>query len=209
MAFLILSPYKWENFSLIEIKKILLALFYSAIIISVWICAKKVSAYNRDIEIKHSIWKFQRYSIEKSGHLKKPFPIGVILPLILSVISLGFIKCFSLLQFDAKALVSKVAKRYGRYRFSEILETDLAMISFWGVVAVLALSLIADFSQLAELSKYSLYFVIWNLIPISQLDGIKIWFGSKPLDSQSIFLFSPLYIISLIITAITTMIIFL
>ena len=33
----------------------------------------------------------------------------------------------------------------------------------------------------ADLAKYSIYFGIWNLLPIGQLDGTKIFFGTTVL----------------------------
>jgi len=177
----------------------------STLTILVSVFCKKLTAKNIDIKIEHEIWFFQRWWIGKSSHLKNPVPAGVIFPAVLSLISYGFITCFSILQFESKALPAKVVKKYGTKRFSDIMEWDLCMIGFYGILGPLLLSLIAKiipFSipgfNLMLLSKYSLYYAIWNLLPLSSLDGAKMFFGS-----------SRLYIFTLILTTIVGLIVFL
>ena len=176
----------------------------SALTVLVSVFCKKLTAKIIDIKIEHKIWIFQRWWIGKSSHLKNPVPTGVIIPAILSLISNGFITCFSLLQFESKALPGKAVKKYGTKRFSEIMDWDLCMIGFYGILGLLFLSIIAKIFpftlsgfNLMLLSKYSFYYAIWNLLPISSLDGAKMFFGS-----------SRLYIFTLILTTITGLIIF-
>lgn len=175
-------------------------LLYSLVIISISVFAKKITADILDIKIEHKLWQFQRYWFYKKSHFKNPLPVGLIIPILFSFLSSGFVKCFWFLQFESEALPSKVAKRYGRYgfrRYSEIMEWDLAIISFYSLIGLLALSLTAKFLGIFELAKYSLYFTIWNMAPLSNLEGSKIFFGSRPL-----------YIFSLVLIFIAGLIVF-
>ena len=177
----------------------------SALIISVSVFCKKLTAKIINIKIEHKIWSFQRWWIGKSSHLKKAIPAGAVFPAILSVISFGFITCFSFLQFESTALPARAVKNYGTKRFSEIMEFDLCMIGFYGILGLFLLSITAKiFSSyffgpsLMLLSKYSFYYAIWNLLPLSSLDGAKMFFGS-----------SRLYTFTGILTVIVGLIIFL
>ena len=142
------------------------------------ILGKKLTAYYLDIDISHSIWKFQRYWIPKKRQLKKPVPMGIIFPILIFVLSKGIIKPFTFLQYDAKAKAAKAVKKRISKTWSEIMEWDLALISFWGIVSLLILILITDLLGFKTLSKYTLYYSLWNLIPISQLDGCKLFFSN-------------------------------
>jgi len=176
----------------------------STAIIIISIFCKKLTAKIIDISIEHKIWLFQRWWIGKSSHLKKPIPAGAIFPAVLSIISLGFITCFSFLQFESTPLPAKAVKKYGMRRFSEINEWDLCMIGFYGILGLFSLSVLAKIfssyffvDSLMLLSKYSFYYAVWNLLPVSSLDGAKMLFGS-----------SRLYIFTLILTLIVGLVIF-
>lgn len=176
----------------------------SAVIILVSVFCKKLTAKIIDIKIEHRFWQVERVWFGRSRYLKNPAPAGVIIPAIFSLISNGFITCFSLLQFESKALPAKAVKKYGVKRFSEIMEWDLCMIGFYGIFGLFLLSMVAKlFSSyffgldLMLLSKYSFYYALWNLLPLSSLDGAKMFFGS-----------SRLYIFTLILALIFGLIVF-
>jgi len=180
-----------------ELTSFIYALAYSIIIILLSISIKTIYAYNRDIRITHSIWKFKRYWFYKNAYFKKHIPIGLILPLLLSILSTGSIKCLLFLQYDGEAMPSKVTKRKGDKRFPNIMEWDLALISFYGLLAGLILSFISFKLNLHDLAFYSWLYSSLNMLPIGNLDGIKTFFGSKPL-----------YILSLILIVIFALILF-
>lgn len=179
----------------------LIILFYSTLIIIISILGKKLIAKKVDLEITHNIWHFERYGIKKSGHFKNPFPIGAIFPPTLSLISAGTINCFTFLQFNAKALLTRSIQKRGKKTYSGITEWDLAIVAFGGLIATLLLSLIADYFSIVELAKYSLYYSLWNLLPLGQLDGTKILFGSANIGEGENF-FVPIYVLSLILVLI-------
>lgn len=151
----------------------------SAIIILTSVLTKKIASNYYNIKIEYRIWSFKRFGWYERSKFKKPIPIGLILPFFVSFLSLGFIKILTLLQFDAKNISKKRAlKKRGAYRYSKINESDLAFTSAWGFWALIVLAIIGYFINQPELTKYSIYYGIWNLIPISNLDGTKLFFGS-------------------------------
>lgn len=170
------------NYKSIETNIFLNALLISAIIIIFGVLVRYLVAGLLDIEIEHSVWKLERYGLYRRRYFIKPIPMGILMPLLLGFLSLGEIKWLALLQVDIiKALPSKIAKRFGVRRFAEIKEFDVALIIFWGLIATLVITGIALLGNYDMLAKYSLYYAIWNLIPISQLDGLKLLLSSRAL----------------------------
>lgn len=162
-----------------SLKPSLIGLLWAAIIILVSVIAKKIAAPRYSMKIEHKAWGWKRWGWYERSKFKKPIPLGIILPFFLSVLSLGLIKPLTLLQFDAENLAHKRAlRKRGSYRYSEINESDLAFTSAWGFWALIVLAIAGFFLKQPELAKYSVYYGIWNLIPISNLDGTKLFFGS-------------------------------
>ncbi len=167
----------------------------SSIIILTAVVSKKLIADELDVEIEYRLWKFQRYWITSSSKLKKPIPMGLIFPLLIGFLSSGFLKMLTFLQFESKALPSKVSKQYGRRRFSTLMEWDESLIVFWSMFIMLAISIGLTFVHTLfcnSLSVFMFYYVAWNLIPFGKLDGMKLLMGSHHL-----------YTFTLVITAIS------
>ncbi|MDP1729212.1 MAG: hypothetical protein Q8L27_03360 [archaeon] len=199
ILFSLLLVFNNQKISYNEIPKSLI-LVSTIILISIF--AKKITALKLDMEIEHKVWNFQRYWVTTGSKLPFPLPMGILFPTLLAIISGGWIKFLTFMQFESKALPSKVAKKYGSKRFSNVSEWDDALIGFYGILAIMILATLAkylmsfDFFQFPELSKYALYFAAYNMIPFSKLDGNKIFFGSRPL-----------YVFTLVLLAITTLIV--
>ena len=164
----------------------LIALLIAFIILAVNILAKKITAYYLETEIEQKIWHFQRWGFFERSHFKKPIPIGILLPFLAIWLSYpyGFLKVLTFLQFDPKPMSARVAKRHGLYRYSELTEFHIAAIAAAGIFATLVLAVISYFfggyaSWILTLTSFSVYYSLWNLIPISQLDGCKVFFGSR------------------------------
>ncbi len=182
-----------------ELRLDLIGLLWAAIIILTSVFTKKITAPIYSIKIEHKIWGLKQWWWTKRAYFKKPIPVGLILPFFLSILSLGLIKLFTILQFSSENLSKKrVLKKRGENRYSEINDSDIAFTVAWGFWALLLLALIGFFIKQPELTKYSIYYGIWNLLPISQLDGAKLFFGSF---INWLFL-AIIYIISLIIVLI-------
>ena len=190
MTLMLLFAYREES-----LEKILIALVSPLIIISISILAKKITANKLEINIENKIWNFKRYGLNKDSEFKKPIPLGLILPLLLSFLSAGIIKFFAFLQFESRALPSKVTKKYGKSRFSTVLDWDDALIAFYGIIPLLCLALISKFistsySPFQELSRLAFYYTLPSLIPFGQLDGMKLFMGSRNLYILALILFA-------------------
>lgn len=161
----------------------LIALIISAIIIFVNVFSKKLMASYLDSEIEQKIWHLQRWGWYERSHFKKPIPAGIIFPFVLIWISYpyGFLKMLTFLQFDVKPTAARAAKRHGLYRFAEMTEWHIAAIAGIGIFMNLVLAIIAYILGYSDLARFSVYYSLWNLLPLSQLDGTKIFFGSRKL----------------------------
>jgi len=137
---------------------------------------KKIVAYNLDSEIEMKIWEIGGY---KSN--RKPFAIGAFLPLISKIILFPF-KSFvwmASLVFDVKPRTYRAAKRFGLYTFSDVTEYHLGLIAASGVLINLILAVIGYFLGFELFARLNVYYAFFSIIPLSELDGNKILFGSK------------------------------
>jgi len=163
----------------------LTGLVIAAVIIFINSFAKKYVAYHYDSKIEQKIWHWQRWGYYSRSHLKRSIPAGLIFPFMLILISypLGFLKVLTFLQFDAKPSTSRAARRRGsrHQRYLEMTEGHTAIIGAWSIFANIVLAVVCFIigsSLSLEIAKYSIFYACWNLVPVSQLDGTKIFFGS-------------------------------
>ena len=159
-----------------EWKISLLTLLAVSIVVLFNIFTKKFTAYNLDSEIEMRVWEIGKY---KSN--KKPFAIGAVLPLLSKIILFPFnsFVWMASLVFDVKPKTYRAAKRFGLYTFSEVTEYHLGLIAASGVVINLILAVIGYFLGFELFARLSVYYAFFNIIPLSDLDGNKIFFGSK------------------------------
>ena len=166
----------------LEWDKVAYTFLFSALIISVSVISKKITANLLDADVEHEILEFYRFGFYPSYHLSKPIPLGIILPLIASVFSLGSLKVMTLLTYEARALKYRAAKRFGFYSFKEMTDWHHAVIGASGILFVLLLSMLAyllPLPNLEYLAKLSAFYAFWNMLPLSKLDGSQIFFGSR------------------------------
>ncbi len=141
--------------------------------------AKKAMGYYLDSEIEIKLWEIERYGFKPSRHFKRPFPAGAFFPIIFSVLSLGYFKWLATLVFEVKPKLYKAAKRHGLYAFSEMTEFQIGLIAASGIIINLVFSVIGYFFGLTEFARLNIYYAFFNMIPISDLDGNKLFFGSR------------------------------
>jgi len=159
----------------------LTSLLFFAIILIIYVGAKKLMAYYLESEEETKIWTFQRYGLYEKSYFKKPVPIGIILPFILSIISFGYIKWFAVTESEIRPTELRAVKRHGVLSFSEMTEWHIALISAAGIIPLFILAVVSYLINQPELGKLSIYFACFNLLPIGKLDGTKIFFGSRVL----------------------------
>jgi len=172
----------------LNLKIFLFALLGIFILILVNILVKKTTAYLLESEIEIKLWEIKRFGFKTEQYWKKAFPLGVFLPLISKIffISLNGFVWMASLVFDVKAKAYHAAKRHGMYSFSEMTEEHIGRIAAAGIFANLILAVLfyfigGDFGTL--FAKLNIWFVFFNMIPISDLDGNKIFFGNLVLWS--------------------------
>ena len=172
--------------SIRNLENVLQGIFFVFVIISANFAAKSVMARYFESEIEVKFWEMRQYglmgalsggAIHPSKYFKKPVPIGGIVPIITSVISLGYFAWMAALVFDIKAKVYRAAKRHGLYSFSEVSEEHMAYMAASGILINFALAILGYLLGFSEFAKLNIYYAFFNLIPISELDGNKIFFG--------------------------------
>jgi len=168
---------------------------YAAIIILTSILIKNLAADYFYVNIEHKIWELEQWWWTKRSHFKKPIPLGLILPFFIAFVSIGSMKVMAILQFNGKPSKKKLLKKRGTVKKSGVNDSDLAFISAWSLWGLVLLAIIASIIKQPELARYAIYYGFWNMFPVSQLDGAKLFFGSF----INWFLLAIVYIISLII----------
>jgi hypothetical protein len=176
-----------------KIGYILVSIFF---IFLINITAKKITAYYLDSEIEIDFWKIKRYGFRTHQHFKKLFPAGIIFPFIFKIIFFVFtyFTWMAILIFNIKSRTYRAAKRFGLYTFSEMSEYHIGLIAASGIIANYLFIIIAYLIEIPiemHFIELSIFFIFFNLLPLSNLDGNKIFFGS-------IVLWSFLAIITLI-----------
>lgn len=157
-------------------------ILFSAIIILLSVFSKKAMANALDADVEHEIWLWSWFGFKPSQHTRKPIPMGVILPVVASAITMGALKVLTVLTYEAKALKRRAAKRFGYYSFTEITDRHTSMIGAAGITVTLLISLVSYFIPISNadtLAKLAAYYAFFNMIPISKLDGAQIFSGSR------------------------------
>ncbi|MCA9487434.1 MAG: hypothetical protein KC516_00555 [Nanoarchaeota archaeon] len=148
------------------------------IVIFANLLTKKTMSAFLDTEIEIKPWEFTRWGFKKHFRSQKPISAGLFIPPIIKIISAGFLNWTAALVFDVKAKVYRTAKRHGLYAFSDISEAQIGAIAASGIIVNLILALAGYLVGFEDFARLSLGFAFYNLIPISNLDGNKIFFGS-------------------------------
>ena len=172
------------------------------LVILINIIAKKVVANHFETETETNLWEIKRkgilYFINKkstshpSKKYKTPLQMGLLLPIISTLLTLGHTTWLASLVFKTKPRIERAAKRHGIHSFMEVSEYHVALIAAGGIIANLTFSLLGYLIGFPEFSKLNIYYAFFNMLPLSNLDGNKIFFGSLTLWSflASIVLFA-------------------
>ena len=152
--------------------------------------SKKVSSFYLDSKIEIKLWKIKRMgfmhflslnpfsSTHPSRKFKNPFPAGVLFPLLSSFFTLGTFTWLGALVFETKPRVYRAAKKHHLYNFSEMTEGHIGLIAASGILANLLFALIGYLTGFSDFAALNVYYAFFNLLPISDLDGNKIFFGN-------------------------------
>lgn len=154
---------------------------FSFVVVILPILAKNALAYYLDANVTHEIWSVYRFGFKPREHFKKPVLFGLILPLVFSLISLGFFKMTTFLTYETRALKYRAARKFGHYSYTSMTDWHNALIGALGVFVLLVISVVGYLTGFEVLTKMAAYYAFWNMIPISKLDGTQIYFGSRVL----------------------------
>jgi len=159
----------------------LVALLIAFAILMINIITKKIIAKTMDSSIEHKILEWQRWGFYERSYTKYPIPIGVLLPFVIAVLFQGYFYVLVFLKFDVAPSLGRVRKAVGLYRFSDMTENQEGWIAGWGIILTL-IAAVAGYliggQYFLMFSRISIYYAFWNIIPISKLDGAKLFFGS-------------------------------
>ena len=170
-----------------SIELFLSTLLFIFLIILINIIAKKIAGYYFEAEVETKLWEMERYGFlgaivrgfyHPSKKFKQALPLGAIMPIVVKVLSLGYVNWLASLTFDVKAKKHRVAKRHGFYSFSEMTEFHIGLIAASGILANLSFAIIGYLIGATEFARFNIYYAFFNMIPLSSLDGNKIFFGS-------------------------------
>ena len=160
--------------------RVLLAVF---LVLVLNIAAKKIAAFYLESEVEIKPWQIERYGFKRHEYFKRPFQMGIFLPIIVSLVSLGNLFWMASMVFDVKPKIYRAAKRHGLYSFSEMTEAHIGLIAAAGVLVNLAASVIAYFLGFPTFARLGIYYAFFSMLPFSDLDGNKIFFGNMVLWS--------------------------
>lgn len=179
-------------FSNFGIYNFLIALILAFIILIPHIIAHKVAAENYIAKAKFKFLEWQRYWFFEESVFKYPFPIWLVLPIIIAFVTLGKILFLTIETCEIKW---KSRKRVGRL-YTELQEHEISNIGLAGPLLNLILAFIAGiiFSItsvpiIKEFAILNAWFAFFCLLPIGGLDGTKVLFGGK-IRWASIFVFT-------------------
>lgn len=148
------------------------------LIIMINVVAKKIASFYLDSHAEIKLWEIERYGFKPKEHFRKPVPAGVIFPILFSIISFGYFTWMAVTTFDVKPRTYRAAKRFGLYNFSEMSEYHLGLIAAIGIVTNLVFAVIAYLLNVPQFARLSIFFAFFNTLPLSDLDGNKMYFGS-------------------------------
>jgi len=185
-------------------------LLVTTVIILTTTLAKKTAAPRYSSKTEIDLWWFERWGWYKRSTLPKPIPMGIIFPLLLTILSLGYIKPMIFLQSnETNNLSQRLLRKQGTRRAQrkmELNESDPAFISSYSLYSLLILAIIGTILTTRfniplgyTLAKYSIFYGAWNLIPFAPLDGAKTFYGSLYIWTFLVIF----YIIALLILGIT------
>lgn len=142
--------------------------------------AKKITAHYLATDVEIKTWEWKRYGYKKHQKLKSALPFGILVPLILKFLSVGLLNWMACLTFEVKGKIYKAAKKHGIYSFSEVTEKEMGWIASAGIWANLVFAVVGYLTGATIFANISIAYAFYNIIPISNLDGTKIFFGSIP-----------------------------
>lgn len=145
------------------------------------ILAKKIVAKKYETEVEYRIWSITEKKQATSNYIKKIFmtiPIGLLLPILIVIVSQGKLLFLAFGMF----IISKHKTHIGKQR-PYLTEFESAKIAFIGPITNLLIALIfkliSPFYLIQQAIDINLYMAIYHLLPLPNLDGLKIFMAGR------------------------------
>jgi hypothetical protein len=177
VAIILATSLNYPKTEFLGIVNIFLVIFA---IICINILAKKFFASNLETDVNLDLWAWYQFGLGTKQHFKKPLPM-IWLPILTTIITKGLLVWLPLITFDVSPRPERITRRHGLYRYTEVTEWHIALIAAFGIITNIVLAIIGYFAGFELFAKLSLFYAVWNLVPVSNLDGSKIFFGSRNL----------------------------
>ncbi|MEK6793006.1 MAG: hypothetical protein AABX96_00725 [Nanoarchaeota archaeon] len=178
--------YGFNEIAEMNLRAFSLILGFSAIIIGINILSKKIVASRLDADVEHEIWQIKRFGFHPGDVFRKSISAGILIPLFVTLVTLGSINPMTLMTYETRALKRRAAKRFGPYSFTEMTDYHNALVGGAGIISCLLITFITYWipgDLWSTMGKMATFYAFYNMIPISKLDGSQIYFGSRVLWS--------------------------
>ncbi len=182
---------------------------FVAIALTIHALSHKLIAKRYNCNSEHRIWQVKRIGFRKGAKfplevdlailrfklpLIKSIPLGIIVPLFFTLVSNGRLFFPAVEEFE---LSKEKTHRLGR-KYIHLTDYEEAKIAVAGPLANILLAVIFKIINPSGIFNDFIFInymiAIFHMIPFPHLDGIKIFFGSKPL-----YIFSLVFIIAFIV----------
>lgn len=174
------------------------------VVLSIYLLVNKLVAYRNGCISTYGIWGIERYWFRKKHVFRKPFKslkIGIILSILLAILSNGYIRFAAI----GHTTLTEIRRLQIGKAYKHVTGYKTAIIHLSGPLTLVFLATIL--SSVEALSRFVIiaYSVaLFSMIPISKLDGAKIFFGSPALYVFSIVLMiATLFLVKISIPIIT------
>ncbi len=159
----------------------------SAAVLLSYALVQKIVAEHYSCSSEFRLWSLQRFGFRPEYKAKRPFPVGIVLGILIAFLSAGKLPFAAFASFNIK---EERYRRVGR-KYINITALETAKVALSGVFAALLIAFILSALHLSkEIVLIASLFAFFQMIPLPHLDGAKVFFASMPL-----FAFSAAFII--------------
>jgi len=186
-------------------------LAFIMIFLNAFACEIAMTRFGCDAEYR--LWGTRRVSLILKGifpfwrhkeYFKREIPLWLIWPLIFIFATWGYVRWLAVLVFEAVPI--HVARIKAGRIYAELTEWDLALIATIGPLVNVLLAIVSKFltGDIFEIfATMNIWYALFNLLPLSDFNGAKIFYGSKMLWAF-LFVFTVAILILLGITNVVT-----
>lgn len=135
---------------------------------------KKITAYKLGCNVNIKLIKLKRFGFQEHFKFKRAIPLWLILPILIALVSLGNLFYLGIMSYDIEVIKRRIIKK-----FEQVDDFDIAKISYFGILSHQLMALIFMSFGYNTFAYLNAWFALFSLIPLFDLDGMKIFFGSR------------------------------